>query len=60
MITVDFHDLTIKLENGSIILRTYCYQKPINLYQYVTPNSAHPPWMIKGVVYPATEVFQLE
>ena len=30
---------------------TRTYQKPINLYQYITPNSAHPPGMIKGVVH---------
>ena len=46
--SVDFLDLTVEIENGSFVTRTY--QKPINLYQYITPNSAHPPWMIKGMV----------
>jgi len=27
------------------------YQKPISLYQYITPYSAHPPGVIRGVVY---------
>ena len=37
--TVDYLDVTLKIENGEIISKTY--QKPINLYQYITPNSAH-------------------
>ena len=46
--SVDYLDLTITIENGNIVTKTY--QKPINLYQYITPNSAHPPWMIKGII----------
>ena len=46
--TVDLPNLTTEIENGSITTGTY--QKPINLYQYITPNSAHPPWMIKSMI----------
>ena len=46
--SVDYLDLTVTIENGIIATKTY--QKPMNLYQYITPNSAHPPWMIKGVI----------
>ena len=47
--TVDYLDVTLKIENGEIISKTY--QKPINLYQYITPNSAYPPGRIKGVIH---------
>ena len=46
---VNFLDLTLTIENGLITSKTY--QKPTNLYQYICRNSAHPPWMIKGVIY---------
>ena len=44
----DYLDLTIQLADGKV--RTKTCQKPINLYQYITPNSAHPPWMIQGMI----------
>jgi hypothetical protein len=47
--SVDFLDLTLKIEDGNIVSKTY--QKPTNLYQYICPNSAHPPWMIGGIVF---------
>ena len=46
---VDYLNVTLEIENGKIISKTY--QKPINLYQYITPNSAHPPGMIKETIY---------
>ena len=45
---VNFLDLTITIEDCIIISRTY--QKPGNLFQYISPNSAHPPWMIKAII----------
>ena len=47
--TVDSLDLAIKINDGYIITRTS--QKRISLYQYITPNSAHPPGMIKGMIH---------
>ena len=48
-LSVDFLDLTLTIEDGNIVSKTY--QKPLNLYQYICPNSAHPPWMLKGIVF---------
>ena len=57
-ISVDYLDLTVKIENGMIVTKTY--QKPINLYQYITPNSAHPPWMIKGIVTSTLQTYHYQ
>ena len=46
--SVNFLDLTISIENNKIVTRTY--QKPINLYQYIMPQSCHPPGMAKGII----------
>ena len=34
--SVDVLDLTITINDGSVITRKY--QKPVDLYQYITPN----------------------
>ena len=47
--SVGFLDLAITINDGSIVTRTR--QRPINLYQYITSNSAHPLGMIKGMVH---------
>ena len=47
---VDFLDLTIWLDpSGNISTRTF--QKPMNLFLYITPDSAHPPGLIKSLVF---------
>ncbi|KAL7523890.1 hypothetical protein ACHAWF_002629, partial [Thalassiosira exigua] len=47
--SVVFLDLNLRIENNRIITSTY--QKPINLYQYLPPTSAHPPGMMKGIIF---------
>lgn len=48
--SVDFLDLTITiLPDGTVKMSTY--QKPMNLYLYLMPTSAHPPWIFKGMIY---------
>ena len=46
--TVDFLDLTLTLENGFVTTKTF--QKPMNLYLYIPPTSAHPTSCYKGLI----------
>ena len=46
--SVKFLDLTISIENNKIVTKTY--QKSINHFQYIMPQSAHPPNMAKGII----------
>jgi hypothetical protein len=43
-----FLDLQIELKNGMIYTNTY--QKKLNLYLYIPPQSAHPPSCLKGLI----------
>lgn len=48
--TVDFLDLTITInEQGFISTKTF--QKSMNLFLYITPHSAHPPGLMKSLVF---------
>jgi hypothetical protein len=47
--SVAFLDLFITIEQNKITTKTY--QKVMNLYQYIPPMSAHPPNMIRGIIY---------
>jgi hypothetical protein len=43
-----FLDLNIRIQDSSILTETY--QKPMNLYLYIPPFSAHPPSCFKGLI----------
>jgi hypothetical protein len=41
--------MTIKIEGERLI--TKIYAKPLALYQYISPNSCHPPGVLTGLVF---------
>lgn len=47
---VDFLDLTIAIGADRRIV-TKTYEKPMNLYLYIPPASAHPPGVLKSIVF---------
>ena len=48
--SVDFLDLTITIApNGYITTRTF--QKKMNLFLYIPSNSAHPPGLLKSLIF---------
>ena len=57
--SANFLDLTISIEqDGSLTTKTY--QKAMNLYQYIPPQSAHTPGMTKGVIYSLMKNYHLQ
>ena len=46
---MNFLDLTIRIEGSRIQTKTY--QKSMNLYQYIMPQSNHPRRMMKGIIF---------
>ena len=50
--TLIFLDLHITLHKSKFIFQTY--QKPASLYQYILSNSAHPPGILKSIIYGKT------
>jgi hypothetical protein len=47
--SLDYLDIEITITDGRIITKTF--QKEMNLYQYLPPHSAHPPSMLRGMIY---------
>ncbi len=43
-------DMTIKIKEKRLISTTI-YAKPMALYQYISPNSCHPPGVLTGLVF---------
>jgi hypothetical protein len=47
--SVAFLDLTVSIENGRIVTRTY--EKPLNKFLYIPPASAHSPGVLKSTIF---------
>ena len=47
---VNFLDITVRINENQRI-ETKTYQKPMNLFLYIPPFSAHPPGVRKGLIY---------
>ena len=57
--SVNFLDLTITIDgNGNISTKTY--QKPMNLFLYIPPHSAHPPGLMKSLVFGLLNTYFLQ
>lgn len=55
---LDFMDLTVRVTPRGI--HTRLYEKPLNLYLYIPPHSAHAPGNLRGLVIGMTErIFRL-
>jgi hypothetical protein len=48
--TIDYLDMTIRIDD-SMSIRTNLFEKPLNLYLYLPPHSAHPPGVLTGLIY---------
>jgi hypothetical protein len=56
--SVNFLDLTLTLDHHHIVTRLY--EKPLNLYLYIPPHSAHPPGILNGMIFGyITRVYRL-
>jgi hypothetical protein len=44
-----FMDMTIQVEGEKIV--TTIYAEPLALYQYIPPNSCHPPGVLTGLIF---------
>ena len=56
--SINFLDLTISINHGEI---TFCtYQKLMNLYHYIPPHSAHPPGLIRGMIYGLVKTYYFQ
>jgi hypothetical protein len=57
--SVDFMDLTITLQpDGRITTATY--QKPMNLYLYLPPTSAHSPALQQSIIFSALKCMRIQ
>ena len=57
--SLNFLDLNISIDSTNRIV-TKSYQKPLNLYQYIPPHSAHPPHMMRGIIYSLMRNYKLQ
>ena len=46
---VEFMDMTTSIDNDKLV--TTLFKKPMALYLYIPPHSAHPPRVITGHIF---------
>ena len=56
--SVNFLDLTVTIHQGKIYTKTY--QKPMNLYLYIPPHSAHQPGIVKSLIFGQLQRYWLQ
>jgi hypothetical protein len=49
--TIDFLDLTISLKKEGNTITYKTFQKPMNLFLYIPGHSAHPPGVLKSLIF---------
>jgi hypothetical protein len=47
---IDYLDVTLRIHTDMSI-RSTLFEKPLNLYLYLPPHSAHPPGVLTGLIY---------
>ncbi len=57
--TINFLDLTVTIE-GDGTITTSTFIKPMNLHLYIPPKSAHPPGVLKSLIYGNLQRFWLQ
>ena len=55
-----FLDIIVKINPATRWLETNSYFKPMNLFLYIPPNSAHPLGCLKGIIYGQLRRFWLQ
>lgn len=55
---VEFLDLEIERDTHSYVFKTH--QKQLNLYLYLPANSAHPPGVLKGMIFGLVRQYRLQ
>jgi hypothetical protein len=58
--SVDFLDLTIYIDPNTNRISTRTFQKPMNLHLYIPPHSAHPPGVLKGLIFGSVRRFWMQ
>jgi hypothetical protein len=51
--TIDFMDVHLYITPAGI--KSRLYKKPMNLYLYLPPRSAHPPGVLTGLIFGMTK-----
>jgi len=48
---VNFLDMTVRIDSTNGSIKTSLYEKPMALYLFIPPHSAHPPGVLTGHIF---------